>query len=411
MGNAHLKGWPNEDQLFAMQIARIFVSIPSILGASYIVQHVLRSRKRRGRSVTRIIGSMSAHDLLLACVQSLSSSIVPRELRGWIALANGTWGTCQAVAFLQQGATISSVLYNATLTLYYLLSVRYSWNARQLRRIEPWLHAIPLFIGWGTAIAALPLNIYNPIFMGCDIVPFPMGCDSNPFVPCQRGENAHKFRTAFYFTWIWATFAFLVVAMVMIYCKIASTVRRSAGYNSAWISKTSSLISTPSSNTCERDGESSNNTPKEHAPTTTQAHVTRTRESTRSNDLSLNEMKRQFATQAFLYCMAFFMTWIFFTVELILRQLTDKPAYVPIIFLNVLLQPLQGFWNFFIYVRPRYIAYRQRERRQQEHQPQRQAGRWKAFVKSLPVDAEDYDEPSTEFKEERPNPQTHTEER
>ena len=103
--------------------------------------------------------------------------------------------------------------------------------------------------------------------------------------------------------------------------------------------------------------------------------------------------------------------WIFFTVELILRQLTDKPAYVPIIFLNVLLQPLQGFWNFFIYVRPRYIAYRQRERRQQEHQPQRQAGRWKAFVKSLPVDAEDYDEPSTEFKEERPNPQTHTEER
>ena len=103
MGSAHLKGWPNEDQLFAMQVARIFVSIPSILGASYIVQHVLRSQKRRGRPVSRIIGCMSAHDLLLACVQSFSSSIVPRELRGWIALASGTWGTCQAFAFLQQG--------------------------------------------------------------------------------------------------------------------------------------------------------------------------------------------------------------------------------------------------------------------------------------------------------------------
>lgn len=166
MGDIIKWAWP-------IQLARLIASIPSIIGALYIIQHVLRSEKRRKRAFTRILLVMSMMDLVFALTSVFSSSITPKEVKypyPYQNLAIGNWATCQAFGFLGHGAILSSVLYNASLSLYYVLTIRdgwTDWRIHQNKMMEPLLHAIPLLIGWGIAIAALSMDLYNPMFVGC----------------------------------------------------------------------------------------------------------------------------------------------------------------------------------------------------------------------------------------------------
>ncbi len=66
---------------------------------------------------------------------------------------------------------------------------------------------------------------------------------------------------------------------------------------------------------------------------------------------------RKIAVQGLLYVGAFYITWMFPTVSRI-TELVAKKNYFPIQFLDTFLIPLQGFFNFMIYIRPNYLKYR-----------------------------------------------------
>ena len=140
--NSNLVAPLTTDQFVALQIARMVASVPSILGAAYIVQHVFRSPKRRQRTLTRVICGMSVMDLLFSLTTVFSSTIAPSDIRSSTpgSLAIGNWSTCEAFGFISQGSSISSVIYNGTLTLYYLLTIRHGWSEQKCRqRLEKWL--------------------------------------------------------------------------------------------------------------------------------------------------------------------------------------------------------------------------------------------------------------------------------
>jgi hypothetical protein len=170
-----------------MQLARLLCSIPSLFGAAYIVQHVLRSPQRRRRAFHRILLIMSGMDFIFAATSVFSSTITPQDNDvpyRTLPSSFGTWTTCQVFAFFQHGASLSSVLYNGSLSLYYVLTIRHGWTDWRIQNhhstrtplggccskvcaVEKLLHAVPLMVGWGLAITALPLNLYNPTFVGC----------------------------------------------------------------------------------------------------------------------------------------------------------------------------------------------------------------------------------------------------
>lgn len=54
----------SDSQLKAAAIVPKVAAFPSILGSLFIVQHVLRSKKRRGRVYHRILLLMSANDFV-----------------------------------------------------------------------------------------------------------------------------------------------------------------------------------------------------------------------------------------------------------------------------------------------------------------------------------------------------------
>lgn len=74
-------------------------------------------------------------------------------------------------------------------------------------------------------------------------------------------------------------------------------------------------------------------------------------------------MSGKVATQAFLYNFFFFITWIFPMVTFAVSVSTGS-LYFPLLTLATIFTPMQGFFDAIIYLRPRYLKYR---RRQREH--------------------------------------------
>ena len=66
---------------------------------------------------------------------------------------------------------------------------------------------------------------------------------------------------------------------------------------------------------------------------------------------------RKVAAQAMLYVLAYYITWIFPAVTWLTQAIQGK-TYTPILMLQAFFVPLQGFFNAFIYLRPRYLRYR-----------------------------------------------------
>ena len=340
MGNAHVRAPPTEQQAVGLEISKMLASVPSIVGAAFIVQHVVRSRERRQRPFSRIMLGMSTMDLLYALVSACSSSIAPKEVNWLLHFANGTWGTCEAFGFMETGASLASICYNATLSLHYLLTIRYGWSEQNMRGIELWLHLMPLVIGWGVAIPGLPLNYYNPTATGCNLTAYPFGCKRRG--GCTRGDKALRYRLLLFFGILWTTFGFLVICMTLIYASIAK------------VNQSTVSLSTPQEDSSHL---------QQSAPTAPIENSEWQRESSSlRRGLSLGRLKREFATQALLYCIAFAITWVFGTLATIFVEWTEVPIYMPVVFLNAILSPLQGFWNAFIYVRPRYLRYRKKQK-------------------------------------------------
>jgi len=87
-----------------------------------------------------------------------------------VYLASGTEATCNAHAFFVQW-TIMTPIYNASLSLYYVLVVKLGWNERKLQNIRWLFHLFPVGISLGTAIAGALLDIYGNATLWCWIIP------------------------------------------------------------------------------------------------------------------------------------------------------------------------------------------------------------------------------------------------
>jgi len=434
--------------LWGLAISRSVASVPSIVGSAFIIQYILRRRRRRrrhphphqqqqqqqqqqGRQLVtlnrnrrrrddgRRIGSSSSSsvqrddimlgmctmDLVYSLVNACSSVPVPSQLSSVYKFAVGNWTTCEVFGFVGQFTSISSVVYNGSLTLYYFLTIRNDRRRGRCQRnssqssiltiqacnvVEFLMHFLPILVGLTTAIIALLLDLYNPIPTGCTIVSFPLNCDngnpnnnradetelmtdgsdslpSSTSSSCIRGGNAPTLFIPLVSVWVWTTFFFMVIALSMIYVKIENTAR-----TPNFTSSPSRLLSSPSvliSNAFRRP-PSNDSLPNSNE---SELNVNRSSISTsRNNSKKLLSLKRQFATQALLYCVVFAITWL---PGLLIRRLAAWFELQPgfgIAYVHAILVPLQGFWNAFVYIRPTYLKHRRRQREQQQQKQQQQ---------------------------------------
>ena len=174
---APFTGEPSYSQQVALAIVPKITSSLSIIGSSYIIFDCVRAlrRKRDDRNTyRRLMIGISGVDITMSSCFFLSTWPMPRGTP-FVFGARGSTQTCTAQGFFAQ-IGVSSVMYNASLSTYYLLVIRYGWLESRVVHVEPWLHAIPLVFGFATMIVGLCLKLYNYGVWDCWIAPYPLGC-------------------------------------------------------------------------------------------------------------------------------------------------------------------------------------------------------------------------------------------
>ena len=313
------------DQLYTESQSRLLTNIPrvtgtlSFLGSFIILYIILRDRKRKLKRVYhRLLLAYSSIDVLVSMNFALSTLVVPKGTPG-VWGAQGTIATCEASGFVTQ-FIMSQAAYASSICVYYVLVLRYQVQERSIAKyMEPLLHAFALITPLVMGTIMVLHDNYNPtnIMVGwCFINVYPMDCLRRDGVECQRGEG--------YEFWLFLNnapailfFCAVIVSCVLTYLKVRSVESRGAQWS----------FSQTASRSSER----------------------RVRES---------------ATQATLYIVAFWVTYASFAIVVTFgpspATKTNRGFYLPLVILTKIFLPLQGFFNCFIYIRPRFAGIRLR---------------------------------------------------
>jgi hypothetical protein len=284
----------------------------SILGSAVIIYMILSDRRVKLKRIhNRILLGMSSLEILNSSAWVMSVSAVPKGTVGSFG-ARGNQFTCELQGFMLQFG-LGVPFYNLSLCLYhYLVITRNISDSKISKRVEPFMHAVPLLFSVVTAIAGIPLELYNFNGAICYIMASPWLCTYNPFVPCIRNRHYTKFLLGFAGVWLFVIGSLIVVLMVLIYCAVRNRQRSMSRFNFR-----------------TRDG------------TVVES----------SSYIQLCRDKRETGIQAFFYISAFYLTYSWTILNSFFGDQTPDALNLLIFFF----QPLQGFWNFFIYIRPRYL--------------------------------------------------------
>jgi hypothetical protein len=185
----------------------------SVICSALIAYTVIRDKNNRSKTYHRLLLGMSIADISSSFWLALSTWPIPEETG--ILWASGNTMTCTFQGFFTQFG-ISSPLYNASLSIYYLLVIRYGWTEEQMQRIEPFLHGVPLLWGLGTGVAGLFLTIFNSANLWCWVAPYE-----------DRGANADMYRWGFFYGPLWLMVILVTVNLVLIWVYVQDITKRS----------------------------------------------------------------------------------------------------------------------------------------------------------------------------------------
>lgn len=322
-------------QQYSLAITPKITSTLSIFSSAFIILEAYRDHKSgKGNAAQRALVGMSCVDLLASSGWFLSTWAVPE---GTIVWAVGNEATCNYQGFLLQLA-IGAPLYNCSLALYYLMVINFNWTNQMLKRIEWWVHGFVLTFSIGTSILLLPLQQYNHIETVCWVIGSPPDCGHSTHipsdVPCDRGDWAWLYGIILFYGPLWICVVLTIIALYKIYSKVLETRRRMERYL-AHRPDTQLRLSVIS--TSQRSAGMMTE------QTTSNRAVQKSRQQKDVNRV---------ATQAMLYSLSFFITWMPSTIWSLATWFGVHSFWLD--YASAFCEPLQGFWNcmVFVYHRP-----------------------------------------------------------
>jgi len=290
----------------------------SIAGSSVIVYKVIKNRQKAS-PYDRLLLGLSTCDIISSINAAVGPFLSPAETspRIW---AVGTDTTCTFSGFLFQ-FSISAMIYNAILSYYYLLTVRFNvkkdWFAKY---VEPWCHCLTWLFFMVTASAGAAIGLYGEFELGfgCWVNDYPEGCDNTDPHTC----------TSPLIGWIIGGLPslFTLVSILVNNLVIFFFVRRTLGKR------------------LERTDSDSAQQEERDTAARQRVHI------------------REVASQGLLYTGTFFLSQISSFVLRVLESMgytySDESSIFPLLVTHALLSPLQGFFNLFVYTRPNYLRVR-----------------------------------------------------
>lgn len=288
-----------------------FSGLLSVMGSSVVVYMIMnRRQKKLSRVKYRLMLAMSTIDVLNSC--ALAISFLPAPSVAECSFGKGNFSTCTAQGFfLQLGLAVPA--YTAMLTLRALGSIVYNFTEKEIaRKFEPFMHIIAICPMLGIAVAGTVSDMCHSNQRHCYI--------TNKRVFSRVGIMGGDFvngRWILITSVVWFSVMGFIIAFSMV--KIYLTTRQRAKMMRRY------------------------------------AFVSKGRQQRRSSkiDKAADESAKQTMMHVFAYILTFScqFTSIVFTSHMIRSS--------PLLFLATgVLYPLQGFWNFLLYIRPKFLAVR-----------------------------------------------------
>jgi len=113
---------------------------------------------------------------------------VPEGTPNYIG-ASGTINTCTAQGFIYQMLSLTVPTYYGSLSLQAFMGIRNKFQEKRYRWIEYPIHFIAWCVPAALATIVALTDNFNPGGTGCSMKKGPPGCESDPDVTCDRGED------------------------------------------------------------------------------------------------------------------------------------------------------------------------------------------------------------------------------
>ena len=170
----------------------------SALSSLLIIHVILRSRNRLTTIYHRIMMGLSVADILGSVSMALTSLPMPAQMPNeqdfgyyWAGTRLGNTQTCNAQGFFALFGIVTMFSYNVSLCVYYACAIAIAMKEETIiRKIEPFLHAIPVVLGLICSLPPLLVDMYNPAVGNvswCFSQPYPTECAFEVDLECIRG--------------------------------------------------------------------------------------------------------------------------------------------------------------------------------------------------------------------------------
>lgn len=294
----------------ALTFIPLFSGTLSILGASAVLFNILSDPQRRFTSpYFRIMLGLAIANVVYAVARIFSTFAAPQGTPG-LYYASGNIATCSAQGFFIH-LGLSQPLYTACLCIHYLLVIKYGKSDDYIAKYyEPYMHVQSIGYPLIGSIIGVSLGNFNSSPIGCWIGSFPMDCDIQDKSTCTRGKHSQIVFSVSSASLFFASFVIVASSMLVTVLHVRKRMRV-----------------------------------MNHRFSFQQSRISRSR--------NLDKQYRLVTKQAVLYVATFLLAWIFeysFRLNRFMRGKAKTPLLIPVQILN----PMQGFFNFIIYVWPRF---------------------------------------------------------
>lgn len=346
--------------LYLLQLA---AGTLSLIGSSAILYKIFRNLRKHNYTTPyeRIILGLSCCDVISSLTYAIGPFLLPSDTskRPW-ALGNDS--TCTYLGFFNQLACFWAVWYNCLLSFYYLLTVRFGVKKKVFREkyelpmhlsgaiFFPLTATIGFFGGWYSE---------ERYAMTCWIGEVPKNCSEDD---CWVGVLV-----AYLFGAVPSIFTLLSVTInnLVIYIFVRRLLLSSSQKTSIQELRGDTLCSPPPipeqfaahEHAIPGNIKNENLDVENRVPLSGDDNILTTRLSRKQR------LAKEAAVQGFLYVSCFLLTYTPASIIAVIEGNVENgkenlSRLYPLMVLNSMLLPLQGFFNVFIYVKPSYDRFR-----------------------------------------------------
>jgi hypothetical protein len=111
-------------------------------------------------------------------------------------------------------------IYYGSLILQAFMGIKHNFKEEKYRWIEKYIHLFAYLFPLASSTVVAVTENFNPLGSGCAIAKAPLGCENDPDVPCERGEDIEALFNIFGFSQIFLYLIYPPSMSIGMYCWI-----------------------------------------------------------------------------------------------------------------------------------------------------------------------------------------------